>query len=270
MSAPIRVVATKPMSARRNIAVTAALAELHRAGQVPDTVRFSHHRRAVLLGRDDSFAAAYKVKSSLAGRLEIARRTSGRGTVYVSPGMLAWSVIAERYRFGAHLAEIGERICAGVAAGLARFGLPARFRPRDDVEIDGRSVCSASGAIDGSTVVFEGVVLIELDASELEAMTRLLGGVRSHADQPNAAAGVTTISEWLGRVPSDSEITDLLVAGLSHSWRRPLAPDPLTTAEVRLASRLFNEGIGRPKLACVTTDMRRGERRAVVERAPLS
>jgi len=118
--------------------------------------------------------------------------------------------------------------------------------------------------------VFEGTVLIELDVCELEAMTRLLGGVRSHADQPNAAAGVTTISEWLGRVPSDSEIMDLLVAGLSHSWCCPLAPDPLTAAEVRLASRLFNEGIGRPKLACVTTDMRRGGQREMVERATLS
>src|SRR5262249_58124115 len=141
-----------------------ARAYLPGSGQTHYTVCYSHHGRAVLLGRDDSFAAAYKFKSSLAGRLEIARRTSGRGTVYVSPGMLAWSVIAERYRFGAHLAEIGERICAGVAAGLARLGLPARFCPRGGVGIDGRSLCAPGGAIHWSPRRVRGVAPVELRA----------------------------------------------------------------------------------------------------------
>jgi len=249
MSAPIRVLDSGPMSARHNIAVTAALAELHRAGKIPDTVRFARYPRAVLLGADDSFAGAYRVKACVADSVEIVRRTSGDRTIYVSPGVLAWSVVAECYRFGARLAEIGEQVCSAVAAGLARFGLPAGFRPRDDVAIDGRSVCAANGAIEGTTVVFEGAVLIDLDAAELEAVARLAGTGEDDTDRPVPAARVTTISAFLGRVPSDSEIKGLLVAGLSHCWRCELVPDALTPAEMALADRLFDAGVGRPRLA---------------------
>src|SRR5262249_48669306 len=244
MSVPIRVVDSEPMSARRNIAVTAALAELHRAGQIPDTVRFCRYPRAVLLGRDESFAGVYRVKGCLADPLEIARRTSGDDTIYVSPGVLGWSVIAERYRFGAHLAEVGLRICTAIAAGLARSGLPARFRPRADIEVDGRRVCAAGGTVDGPAAGFEGALLLALAPSELEAVACLSDTVVGDADRPRAAARVTTVSQWLGRVPSDSEIESLLIAGLSHSWRCPLAPDALTPAETQLAERLFAEGVG--------------------------
>ena len=266
-SADMRVLDTGPMSARRNLALTAAMAELHRAGQIPNTVRFCRYPRAVLLGRDDGFAGVYRVKACLPGSVEIARRAIGDGTVYVGPGVLAWSVVAERYRFGAHLSEIAECICSAIAAGLARSGLPARFRPRGEVEIDGRTVCAASGAIEGSTVVFEGAMLVDLDSHELEAVARLSGPLDDDAGQPDAAARVTTVSAWLGRVPADGEIGSLLVAGLSHGWRCALVPGTLTPAEAQLADRLFAAGVGRPKHPRAVPKTRRTGERATAERA---
>lgn len=267
--ADMRVLDTGPMSARRNIAVTAAIAELHRAGQIPDTLRFCRYPRAVLLGRDDGFAGVYRVKACLPGSVEIARRAIGDDTVYVGPGVLAWSVVAERYRFGAHLAEVAEGICSAVAAGLARSGLPARFRPRGAIEIDGRTVCLASGAIDGPTVVFEGAILVDLDPHEIEAVARLSGPLHDDADRPDAAARVTTVSAWLGRVPADGEIRSLLVAGLSDGWRCALAPGVLTPAEVELAGRRFADGVGRPKHARAAPKARRAGAPAMAERARL-
>jgi len=264
--ADMRVLDTVAMSARRNIALTAALAALHRAGQTPDTLRFCRYPRAVLLGHDDSFAGVYRVKACVPGRIEIARRAIGDGTVYVGPGVLVWSIVAERYRFGAHLSEIAERICSAVAAGLARSGLAARFRPRGDVEIDGRTVCRASGAIDGATVVFEGTLLVDLDPRERDAVARLAGPLHDDVNPPDAAARVTTVSAWLGRVPADGEIEGLLLAGLAHGWRCALAPGTLTPAEAQFADRLFADGVGRPMHPRAAPRTRRAAR-AMAERA---
>jgi len=252
----MRILDTGPMSARHNIAMTAALAELHRAEQIPDTLRFWRYPRALLLGRHDTFAPAYKVKACLPGSMEVARRTTAEHAAYVSPGVLAWCVVADSYRFGARLSEIRERICSAIASGLARFGLPARFRPRDEIEIAGRRVCAAGGAIDGFTAVFEGAVLVDLDASELQA----------EAGLPNAPnSGVTTVAEWLGRVPADDEIKSLLVAGLSHCWHRPLLQAPLTRAEAQLADRLFDQGVGRARRARAAPKPQRATEKPRVE-----
>ena len=240
MSDPMRLLDTGPMSARRNIALTAALVELHRAGQIPDTLRLSHYPRAVLVGRDQTLAEVYKVRACVDARVEMARRTICGSAVYASPGVLVWEIVADGYRFGESLPKLGERICAGMAAGLARFGLPARLRPLDEVEIGGRTICAASGEIDGPSAVFQGTVLIDLDASEVEAIARLSPSTRAAA-----------LSDWLGRVPSAEELKGLLVAGLSHCWRREFVPDAPSRAEMMLADRLLSEGVGSPRLATV-------------------
>jgi len=238
MSDPMRLLDTGPMSARRNIALTAALVELHRAAQIPDTLRLSHYPRAVLVGRDQSLADVYKVRACVDARVEMARRTICGGAVYASPGILVWEVVADGYRFGESLPKVGGCICAGIAAGLARFGLPVRVRPPGGVEIDGRRICAASGEAEGSSAVFQGTVLVDLDCSEMEAVARLSSSIRA-----------TTLSEWLGRVPTAEELKGLLVAGLSDSWRREFVPDEPTRAETMLADRLLSESVGSPRLA---------------------
>jgi lipoate-protein ligase A len=244
MSAPMRLLDTGPMSARRNIAVTAALAELHRAGQIPDTLRLCTYPRSILLGRHQRLADAVRIKACRRYRIEIARRLSGGGAAYMSPGVLAWDVVAERHCFGGRAGEVGERICSGIAAGLARFGLPARFRPLGDVEIEGRRISGPIGSIDGPTVVFQGMLLISTDRAEMATVLRPPAAFSSHWAHPNFAAHVTSLAERLCRVPPADELRGLLIAGISHCWRRALRPDALTPGELGLVDRLLDEGVG--------------------------
>src|SRR5262249_12683578 len=147
MSTAMRLLDTGPMSAHRNAALTAALTDLHRAGQIPDTLRFYLCPRSLLVGRHQRIAEAAHVMACVRRRVEIARRATGGGTVYLNHGVLAWEVVAERHRFGGRPGEISERIGSGIVAGFARFGLPARFRPPPDVEVGGRRVSASSNLI---------------------------------------------------------------------------------------------------------------------------
>src|SRR5262245_64700822 len=133
MSAPMRVLDTGLMSARRNIAITAALDELHRAGQIPDTLRFSSYPAAVLVGRDQRPADVVRLKACRRRRIEVARRITGGGALYAGAGVLTRDLVAERQRFAGRPGDVREHICSGLAAGLARFGLAGRCRPLGDV-----------------------------------------------------------------------------------------------------------------------------------------
>lgn len=106
--------------------------------------------------------------------LEIARRVTGGGAVYMSPRMLAWDVVVDRTAFGADLESITTQICVGVAAGVSWFGVAARFRAPNDIEIDGLKVSGFSGYKDGRCAVLQGTVLIEDDVPPWHALCAFL------------------------------------------------------------------------------------------------
>ena len=41
------------------------------------------------------------------------------------------------------------RICEAAALGLNKLGVPARYRPRNDLEVDGRKISGTGGFFDG-------------------------------------------------------------------------------------------------------------------------
>ena len=240
----MRVIDTGLRSARWNIAMTAALAELHRAGRIPDTVHFHRYPASLLVGRRQSLGRVVRLDRARRANVEIARRSIGDDAACRGPGQLALHIVAERGRFGSNLGRIVELLCAGVADGLSRLGLPARVRPGAEVEIAGCKVADASCDIAGTTVVFQAAVLIDVDEANMPgALLRSKpgeGGARAAAGA-GASAG---LSKYLGRVPASEEIVDVLMAGLSHRLRRTLVKLPAGEEDIALAQRLFSDEIG--------------------------
>ena len=232
MSAVLRVIDTGLMPARVNIALTAALAELHRAGQCPDTLRFHLYPPSVLIGRNEDCDRAVNPGHCRRNNIDIARRVTGGGAVFMSPGVLAWDIVAERRRFGASLGLAAAEICGGFAAGLARLGLPARYRPLNAIEIAGRKISGAAGAFDGPTLAYQGTILVSVDMREM-------AGALKHMAEP-----VTSLAAFFGRDPTMNEIKSVLTAGVADAWRRDIVHGALTPHETALADRLFDERIG--------------------------
>jgi len=253
MSAPIRLLDTGPLSPRRNIAVGAALAELHLAGQSPDMLRLCTYPRSVLVGRHQRIAEVVRVRACRGRQITVARRATDGGAVYLSPGMLGWELIVEPHRFGNLPGEIAERIHGGIAAALARFGLPARFRPLNDVAVGGRMVAGSFGLLHGPTLVVQGMILVDVDIAEMAAVLRAPGIPKQGAGAV-LARRITTLSEWLGRVPSLDEVRQLLIAGLAHAWGREFTLDALLPAELKLAGRLLRDRVGAESFADMPRD----------------
>jgi len=241
MSTIMRFIHTGPLSARRNMAITVALTELHRAGQIPDTLRFYRCPPSVLVGRDQRLADAVHVKACLRQHIEITRRATGGGAVYMDHDTLAWEVIAERHRFGERLGDIGERIRSGIAAGLSRFGLPARVRPPNEVAVDGRRISESNGCVDGPTALFQGMVRVDVDLAAMAAFLRRSAHHRHGNISACPAPRVTSIAEWLGRKPSPDELKGCLLAGIAHQWNCSFVRAAPTQLEGVLADRWFDE-----------------------------
>ena len=244
MNAPIRLIDTGTATAERNIAITAALAELHRAGDIPDTLRLCRYGCSVLVGQSQVLQEAVDLDECRRRNVEVARRVTGGGAVYMSSGVLVWEVVASRQRFGATLEDVAGSVCSGVAAGLARLGVEARFRPPGDVTVCGCKIGGSGGFADARTFVQQGTVLVGFDVAEMAAVLRL------PPDHALSLPRVTSLSECLGRSPPLPDVKAALLAGLSQHWGCTFTPAEMTPAESRFVDRLLGahsllEGEGR-------------------------
>src|SRR5262245_8120173 len=160
MTHPIRIIGTGLRPARWNVAMTAALAELHEKADIPDTLRFHRYPRCVLLGRSQDAGRAANLVYCRSEGIDIARRVTGGGAVFMCPQVLAWDVVIDRAAWATSLEAITPCIGEGIAAGLSRLGVTARFRAPNDVEVGGRKVSGSSGYAGRRSAVLQGTILL--------------------------------------------------------------------------------------------------------------
>jgi lipoate-protein ligase A len=228
MRPSVRVLDTGVKPSRWNIAMTAALTELHRLGHSPDTLRFHRYVPSVLIGRLQHAPAVLQ-------HVELARRVTGGGAVYMDPGILAWDLIAARTVLGSGLERAAERVSAAVAAGLSSLGAAAEFRPPNDVLMAGLKVSGSSGSFQGATVVLQGTVILACDISAMaDALAIPAATLRRH---------VGSLADILGRKPSDEDVTHALLGGLARLGLE-FREGALAAHELELAGRLLEEEIG--------------------------
>ena len=236
MSAILRVIDTGLRPPRWNIAMTAALAELHGVGKIPDTLRFQRFQPCVLIGRNQDIRREVRLDRCRQKEVALARRVTGGGAVYMDAGILSWEIVAGRRRFGADLTDAGEKICSAVANGLVRLGVPARFCPPNAIKAAGRKISGASGYFEGATLVHEGTVLVDFDPCDMAAVLR-----RPHAKE---APGVTSMAALLGRAPAVDDVQRALAATISNCFGFRIEREAPSVHELALAEELHAAEFG--------------------------
>lgn len=249
-SPAFRLIDSGVREGRLQIAYDAALTELHAAGRVPDTVRFMRFPPTVLIGRHQILPHEVHVDRCHAEGVGLVRRVSGGGAIYLDEGQVGWELVYQRSALrgripGGTLGEHAKGICEAVAAGLAKtFAIDARFRPRNDIEAGGRKLGGTGGYFVGDTLVYQGTVLIDMDASRMARLLNIPASKLARHDAANATSRVVTLRELLGRSPSIDEVHAAILEGLSSSLGITTTPAPPTPEEDVLTQRHFTSEIG--------------------------
>ena len=179
-----------------------------------------------------------------ANGIEVGRRITGGGGLFLDEGQPCWELVLDRRAFGADLAATTARICAAAAAGLKRLGVPAAFRPRNDIEVEGRKISGTGGVMDGETLFFQGTLLADFDPARMIEALRIPVEKLARRDLEDARRRVTSLREILGRVPPLEDIHAALLEGFREHFGLDPQWGTATEAEERLAQRLFEEQYG--------------------------
>lgn len=241
---PVRVIDTGLRGARENVAFDQALIDAHEAGRIPETIRFLRFRPSALVGLHQILGHEVRLAYCARHGIEVGRRITGGGGLYLDEGQIGWELALERGALGADLATAAARICRAAAAGLQRLGVPAEFRPRNDIEIHGRKVSGTGGFADGRTLFFQGTLLVEFDPARMIEVLRVPVEKLARRELDDARRRVITLAEALGRVPTFAEVQAALLEGfrehlgLAPHWGVP------SDYEEQLAARLHAEELG--------------------------
>jgi len=241
---PVRVVDTGLRSGRENVAFDQALIEARNAGRSPDTVRFLRFRPAALVGLHQMLSHEVRLEYCARQGIEVGRRITGGGGLYLDEGQIGWELVLARGALGPDLAAAAARICSAAAAGLKRLGVAAEFRPRNDIEVDGRKLCGTGGVADGATLLFQGTLLLDFDPARMIDVLRIPVEKLARRDLEDAHQRVVCLRELLGRVPPLEEVYGALLEGFREHLGLAPAWGETTEYEERLAQCLHEEHYG--------------------------
>ena len=100
MSKPFRVIDTGIRDGREQIAFDQALIDLHKAGKIPDTMRFLQFPPTALIGRHQALSKELKLDFCRENNIRTVRRITGGGALYFDERQLGWELVFNRATLG--------------------------------------------------------------------------------------------------------------------------------------------------------------------------
>mgnify|MGYP001811920839 CR=1 FL=1 len=246
MSIPFRVIDTGVREGRANIAFDAALIEERQAGRVLDTIRFLRFPPTALVGRHQALSREVDVEYCRENGVGTVRRITGGGAIYLDEGQLGWELVFHRSSLGiAALPDLAREICTAVADGLSSLGVDARFRPRNDIEVDGKKISGTGGFFDGDVLIYQGTVLVDMQPKKMVQALKIPESKLAKRNLDSAAERVTTLKALLGDdLPDLDAVKNAILRGLAGRFDIELQVGEPTEQEESLAQEYFDEEIG--------------------------
>ena len=237
-----RVVDTGVRRAAENFALNRALLESRKQGVSPSTLRFLQFRPSALLGYHQSAEQELDLDYCAAHGIDIQRRITGGGAIYMDEGQFGWELYLTRQDVGSgDMAAIARRICEAAARGISRLGVDARFRPRNDIEVAGRKISGTGGAFDGEALLYQGTLLADFDVEKMVRILRIPAEKLADKAIADARERVTSLRELLGAAPPLGVAKELVRQAFAEEFGADFEPGEPNGTERRLMNETLAE-----------------------------
>ena len=240
MQDPWRLVDSGLVEPAESVALDEAILDCHVAGIVPNTLHLYRRRvPTISVGYFQSIGASLRVDECGKRGVAIVRRKSGGSSIYTDRGQLIYGLVVRSADVPAGPDEAFRMICTALANALSHFGVPARYRPLNDVEVEGRKISGSAQLRRKGSVLVHGTVLVDTDVETMDAV--LIVDRTKSPDIPRPSRRIVTLSSLLATVP-DMESVKARVAGeFEKTFGVQFEAGELTSAEKVAAKKLVDE-----------------------------
>ena len=229
-----RLLDTPPMTAAENMAMDETLLELKGQGKSPNTIRFLQFSpRAVLVGFHQAIAEEIRIDYCRANQIDVNRRITGGGAVFFDENQLGWEVFCEKTFFNTVLpnSHLFKALCDPVVQALALLNINAEFRPRNDIEVNGRKISGTGGTEADGAFMFQGTMLVDFDVNTMLRALRIPVEKLKAKEIDSVKDRVTCLKWELGYAPALFNIKEAIKRGFEKCLDIKLEPGGLTSQE---------------------------------------
>ena len=197
-----RMLRHEAVEAADGLALDEALAAGYgrQARRRPPTLRlYTYRSHCALVGRYQHLEAEVDLDACRRTNTPVNRRPTGGGAIVMGAGQLGVALAtaapaAQRPR------QLLEGFAGGLIAGLARLGVTAGFRGKNDLEVDGRKIAGLGLALDGSGgLLLHASVLADLDVPFMLQVLRIPAAKLGRHAVASVEERVTTVTGQTGQ-----------------------------------------------------------------------
>lgn len=231
-----RVVYTGQRPHYENIALDRIMLDLKAEGKIPNTIRFLQFKpECVLIGFHQSVEEEVRTDYTQREGIQVGRRITGGGAIYFDETQIGWEVIADRRDVDAkNFEELTAKICRAVAKGLRKLGIQADFRPRNDIEVEGRKISGTGGVFEGNAFLYQGTILMDFNVERMLKSLQIPVEKLTSKGIKSAEDRVEWVKRALGYLPPKEEVFEALLRGISEELGINYQWGDLTEEELEL------------------------------------
>ncbi|MBI2157070.1 MAG: lipoate--protein ligase family protein [Candidatus Rokubacteria bacterium] len=244
-----RYIADDGVTASFGLAADEAVTRRQGTGQAPPTVRlYTYRSHCALVGRFQRAAAEVRLDECRGRGVAINRRPTGGGAILMGADQLGVAVMtprAELERSYDRTRELFQRFGAGLCDALRALGIPAEYRRKNDLEVNGRKIAGLGIYFDRSGgLLFHASLLVDLDIPLMLAVLRTPFEKISDKEIATVAERVTTVRRESGSAVPVDEVRALVREGYAATLGVDLAPGDFTADEHGEIAQLERERYG--------------------------
>ncbi len=232
-----RLLDTGARSAYENIALDETLLETKKRLKTPNTFRLLQFSpNAVLVGLHQNVAQEVRYKFCKKNKIDICRRITGGGAIFFDEPQLGWEIIVDKFhpKIPKKIEEVYRVMCEASVAGIRKLNVNAEFRPKNDIEVNGRKISGTGGAEDMDSLFFQGTLLTDFDVETMLKALRVPVEKLQYKELNSMRERVTCLKEQLKTVPTLEVIKQAMVEGIEESFAVQLVPGELTDQERKI------------------------------------
>ncbi|MHB1696868.1 MAG: lipoate--protein ligase family protein [bacterium] len=200
-----------------NICMDKSLVELRKEGVIEDTFRFLRFKPCVLAGYHQSIFSEIRRNYCEDNGIGIGRRITGGGAIYFDETQLGWELVFSSKSIKINsLENLTESICKAFAMGIGKLGINARFRPRNDIEVEGRKISGTGGTYESSVYFFQGTLLLDFNPENMVKSLKIPVEKLTSKNFDSILSRVTSVKNILGHIPELSIIKSAVLSGFKE------------------------------------------------------
>ena len=211
---------TGELTAAENMALDSIILELREENLVPDTIRFlSFKPHSALIGQFQTVEKELRAQFCNDNGIDINRRITGGGALYWDTKDVGWEIFSSRngiFKTGS-IEDFYRIFCSAASNGINRFAVKSKFRPRNDIEVNGRKISGSGGTSIKDAFMFQGTLLVDLNIDMMLRALRIPVEKLRYKEVNSLKDRVTWLSRELGFCPSRKEIISKLLEGIAEA-----------------------------------------------------